>query len=473
MAKKNQEFLEAFTATLQERILLSGGKPALFGRSSIFDNLEYHVPYDCEAELAKARLIREMTDKIMAIIRDPHITVTTNEIVTRAELAGHLSHESFAQTMRDPQLWRDKEGEMAPESIHTVETVDTINIYENQFISMLLDVLEDEVELLLADIAPLVESLQEHFERTTKTFGRSSIFEDYSKRKGPYEPFMLSNGETHEELLMLCEKLNKRIKHLKCTEFYKVTSNKRFSRNVMPTNILMHDPLYNFCYKNYLTSFRKEKDPFAEDDLYYNYVTAVICHYFNAEQDWLVANQPKITFGSNRRLELQSLRIRRGNFSYYVRFDDENNGVEFKAAYLGGKREGVEKRNVRYYWLLSHVYSEKNAKVVEAKLEDLRKGYDDVILVTAKNAEKKFGNVANLSYYRENVGDIIRNLMTSMMMIFDVKPGLYDRQCPFCGSEEVVYSGSNFVCDHCSSQYSIYHQTSRDLVWLTKMGGNH
>ena len=473
MAKKTKEFLESFVETLHQRILLSGGHPALFGDSSIFDSLEYQTSYDCDAELIKAKLIRKMTDKIMAIIREPHIVATTNEIVTRAELAGHLSHESFAQTMRDPQLWREKEGSMAPESIHTIETVDTINIYENQFICMLLDVLEDEIKLLLSDIIPLVESLQDHFERTAKTFGTSSIFEAYANKKGPFEPFMLSNGDAHEELLMLCEKLSKRIKHLKATEFYKVASNKRFNRAVMPTNILLHDPRYNFCYKNYLTSFRNDKDPFAEDDLYYNYVTALVCHALNAKEGWVIANQPKIAFGADRRLELQSLRIRKGNFSFYVRFDDENNGVEFKTAYLGGKREGVEKRNVRYYWLLSHMYNEKNAKVVEAKLEELRKGYDDVILVTAKNAERKFGNVANLSYYRDNVGAVIDNMLTSMMMIFDVKTGLYDSQCPFCGGEDVLYSGSNYICGRCGSEYSIYHQTNRDLVWLTKIGGNH
>ena len=41
--------------------------------------------------------------------------------------------------MLDAKLWKEKSGEMVPEYVHSVETIDSIHTYENRFIALLID----------------------------------------------------------------------------------------------------------------------------------------------------------------------------------------------------------------------------------------------------------------------------------------------------------------------------------------------
>lgn len=466
---ESKNFLKVFTGNLKT-LFAEYPTARVFSEDFSFANLPFYAEFDCDEQLAHAEEIRVATDKIMSIIRKPHIKVDTSEIVIRSELSGKLSHDSFAETLRDPQLWKDKNGTMSPEYVHTVETVDSINIYENQFISMFLDELENDIQMMLADVAPLVESLQEHFERTDKTFGQYSMFKGFAKSKAPFTPFFLSEGQNQEELLMLCEKLEKRIKNLKGTEFYRLTSNKRFNHNVIPTNILMHDPLYNHCYKMYVASYQKKNNEDKNDDLYYNYVVASFARYLSKATIYKPDSNPLIGIDALGHIQMQQIRIRKDNFAFYMRLDNENHGIICKVFYMGGKRKDLEKREARYYLAVSHSYTEKNEKAIKAFIREQRQFYDDVLLVTAKNVIKQFHDVVNLSYHRKDGGVLIKNVLASMMMLFEAKIGLYHSRCPFCGNEEITFTGKNYVCAHCGSNYSIFPQYNRDLVWLTTIG---
>lgn len=464
----SKSFLADFTDSLREQLGVNGLK--VFSKEFNETSFSFNADFNCDEQLTHAEEIRLATEKIMAIIAHPHIKVVTEEIIIRSELSGALSHDSFSETMRDPKLWKNKNGSMSPEYVHTVENVDTINTYENQFISMFIDELSEDVDLLLSDIAPLVESLQEHFERTDKTFGQHSMFKGFAKSKAPFTPFMLSNEmNDREKLLMLVRKLQKRLRNLRSTEFYKLTSNKRFNHSVIPTNVLIHDPKYNFCYKMYVASYQKKGAQDKENDLYYNYVVTSFAKYFASTQLMVPDNKPSISLDEYNNINLQSVKVRKDNFSFTFRLDKESHGIECKVFYMGGKRKDMEKRKATYYLIVSHTFTEKNQKVIDA-LIDSKAGYDDVLLITAKNAVKRFSDVVNLTYYKDDGAMLIKNVLASMMMLFESSIGLYHDRCPFCGSEEITFTGSNYICAHCGTNYSIFPQYNRDLVWLTTIG---
>ncbi len=463
----SQSFLGDFTDCLKN-VLGNGLK--VYSEEFKEASFPFSVDFDCEEQLVHAERIRSATDKIMAIVSNPHIKAATEEVIIHSELSGALSHESFSETMRDPKLWKRKNGGMSPEFVHTLQNTETLNTYENQFISMFIDELAEDVDLIMSDISPLVESLQEHFERTDKTFGQKSMFKEFAKSKAPYTPFMISSeSDKRDELLLLVRKLQKRLKNLKGTEFYRLSSNKKFNRSVIPTNILIHDPKYNYCYKMHVSYYSNKNDDSKNDALYYNYVITGFAKYFATTELMEPDNSPSISIDEYGRIDMQSLRVRKDNFSFIFRLDRENNGIECKVFYMGGKKKNNEKRKATYYLIVSHSYTERNQKTIQAII-DSKPGYDDVLLITAKNVLKQFADVINLSYYRKDGAVLIRNVLASMMMLFESSIGLYRDRCPFCGSEEISFTGENYICAICGTAYSILPQYNRDLVWLTSIG---
>ena len=82
---------------------------------------------------------------IETICHKPHVVSKNVEMILRADQAGSLSNDSFAKTLRDPALWKNKAGRMEPEYVHHKENEDDILIYENLFIVMALRRIEKEL----------------------------------------------------------------------------------------------------------------------------------------------------------------------------------------------------------------------------------------------------------------------------------------------------------------------------------------
>ena len=208
----SKDFLVNFTELMKTEI----GK-APIGLYHALDSFSYSEPYHFEEEMKRLEELKTVSDKILSIVYNPHIKVETNEIIQRSELAGKLSHDSFSDTMRDPKLWKEKSGKMVPEYVHTVETIDSIDTYENRFISLLIYEINDDIEATLDNLTPMVESLEEHYQNNQFTFGSYSPMRDRRKKTYPYASFFLKGNGSKEELLSLARKIKRRSKNLKGT----------------------------------------------------------------------------------------------------------------------------------------------------------------------------------------------------------------------------------------------------------------
>ena len=83
---------------------------------------------------------------IISIISHPHISNKGEDIVLRSDQVHSLQNDMFKKTMMDAKLWKHKKnGEMIPEYVHYYQNVDQLNIYENKFIVMLIDLIENEL----------------------------------------------------------------------------------------------------------------------------------------------------------------------------------------------------------------------------------------------------------------------------------------------------------------------------------------
>ena len=163
MARKREEFLIELSKKVLRYNKSSEPFKVLYDR--LIDNkIKLNKSYDYVESLARLKELKVVTDKIISIIFKPQIKSVTNEVILRSELAGAISTESFIKTMRDVKLWKNKEGELTPEYVYSLENIDSIDTFENRFISMLVDEIHNELKLILLNLSPLVETLEDLYQ---------------------------------------------------------------------------------------------------------------------------------------------------------------------------------------------------------------------------------------------------------------------------------------------------------------------
>lgn len=164
---------------------------------------------------------------ISSIISHPHISTTGEYIVVRTELANTISNETFQMTMRDPMLWKDDGLKMIPESVYYYQSIDELCIYENIFIVMLIKMIESELKKYNDFYISLIETFEG-------------------------QPILSLTSNNANVASNKIRRLSKKLKYIKDTRFYKEINRRGVRlKNVHPTNILLKDRLYNYCFKFY------------------------------------------------------------------------------------------------------------------------------------------------------------------------------------------------------------------------------
>ena len=165
---------------------------------------------------------------IASIISHPHLSNKGEDIVIRSELAGHISVDSFQRMFKEPSFWKEKDLEMKPEYVHHYQYTDEIKIFENIFIGMIIKLIDQELNEYSNFYNQLIPSIEDN-----------NLDE------------LLENEDTEIALNKL-QVLQRKVRYIKNTYFYKEVSKvKLLLKNIQPTNILVKDRLYNYCYRFY------------------------------------------------------------------------------------------------------------------------------------------------------------------------------------------------------------------------------
>jgi len=164
---------------------------------------------------------------ISSIISHPHMLNKGEEVIIRSELAPNISNDMFQKTIRDSKLWSEDQFKMIPEYVYYYQQIDELRIYENIFIVCLIKKIEFELTKYNDFYISLIDSFD----------GQETL----SLKK-----------DNSDIALKKIQMLNRRLKHIKNTFFYKEVS-KGYKKDIAirPTNILVKDRLYNYCYKFY------------------------------------------------------------------------------------------------------------------------------------------------------------------------------------------------------------------------------
>lgn len=358
---------------------------------------------------------------IASIISHPHLSNKGEDVVIRSELAGHISVDSFQRTFREPSFWKEKELDMAPEYVHHYQYTDEIKIYENVFIGMVIRLIDQEVNEYIDFYNQLIPSI------------------DYDNSD------VLLEDENTELALSKLNTLRRKLRFIKNTYFYKEVSKVKLSlKNLQPTNILVKDRLYNYCYRFYKKFIQyTDKESLVKDFNTYYYLLLV-----------KVLKKKQFVLDGNKKQAKHNLYL--VNDGYYVNLVLERG----KSSIL--LQIGIDDSE----------YISKHRLVLNTDRD-----IDDYVDVNASNVlTVSFATLWNIKDSSDLKHFIFKNAMSEesvaqywILNKFEerqIKQDMFSKYCPVCKGNNLDERDGIYECPDCNT---IYTFRKENLAWFLKI----
>ena len=469
MISYKEDFFKRFS---EERIFESSSFRML---KKNLEDLIVYGPYAAKEESEFVIETKRILDIVAEIIRKPHVAIREEDEIVRVEQVGSTDRESFMKTVGDPSLWKRKRGKMAPEHLHKKVSGDTFLLYENRFVSYLLDFVESELSNLSRGYEKKIGTLQSHFGTDVFGYGKYGPFASFDEKSLPVRGILSTGSEQFHLDAGAVSELSKRCSVLKATPFYReVRKAGNGCGEWMPTNILLKDPRYSACFKFY-KKYRSSQEETQCLSLYRDYVLFRIMRDLKEKYTFNEAiNKIKISRESGELIFSRPLYFQNRNFVFSLRKDDKECG--FLIAVRPKKERGKEEKNecsTRYFILMSLEVNDGNIKSLRKKLAEKKaEGYDDACIVTLKNRTSEYRDILSVSFYRdEDDADALQHLFLSYHLFFEGDERIYRKQCPICGKRSVVAKKDLCACSECSGRWTGIVFNDRRYLWIRGFGG--
>lgn len=366
---------------------------------------------------------------INSIIAHPHISNKQEEVILRSDQAGHISSDAFLKTMKDHALWKEKDYTMVPEYVHYHQSTDELKIYENVFVGMLVDLIDDEISKYNDFYINLIPSLNNY---------ENEILED----------------DLVEISLKRLDALNRKIKHIKNTYFYKEVSKVNFTnKKIQPTNILLKNRLYHFCFKFYKKFIQYEdKVELQQDFTLYYYM--LLLKIFK-EQNFIFNSSGKNKIVNNcysssyiyddYLITLES--TQKAGILLEISLKD-NPSVRFKHQLIldANRTTSNEFKNIEF----------NNEQYTTCFFATIWNVFD------SKNLNCIFNN-------KVKEIDIARFWMNNYFHETLAKKSIYQKYCPICKNKNVNEENSIYECTNCKTIYTFKPNSKKDTIWFINL----
>jgi len=434
-----------------------------------FDALRsFRFTYDYDFSDLDVRLneIKRVLHIIVSIINKPRTASSTDQVILRSEETRYVSNDSFLKTTKDPSLWKKKSGILEPEKVHTDETVDTIDTYENHFIITLISLLNEEINEIADEMNLASLSLMSKYRLESFSYSPFSLLGVYQDAHYPFK----ENFTLKKDVSSLEESLhdtNKLLRRIMGSSFYLKLKGGALIKNPMATNILVHNPLYSYCYKHYKHHLAgKEIDYPKEERIYYNYVLCAFFYFFkNVNPDLVESNKKGKLFSyEHDTLLFKPFSVKNKTFAY--EFKQEGNkhtlGVDIKCL-IGELNE--EERVTRF--LIKSVrkllYPEYKKLIKENEKENT-----NLVIVSLFNPDNIYTGVLNLSYFTRDHLAMMKSLFTSFTLLYIVSSSSVKNRCFCCSSKEISHNNNIVSCHKCKSEYLTFSHLNNEYVLIKK-----
>ena len=380
--------------------------------------------------------ISRILSVIISIVSRPVLANKAEEVIVRSTSAARLTPEMFQKTVADSMLWRQRGVDMIPEYVYYQQYVDEIKTYENIFIVNLINLIDAELSKFQRFYISMIQSY----------VGQESLSLDEDKQ---------------EKSMMKLDYLQKKIVKIKSTYFYRII-NKDHIRltTVIPTNILLHNRLYNDCFKFYrkLITYNDETQ-INKDFFLYNYV--------------LILKQLK-----QAGFKLYGKKETRNDDAVIRRALNLDHDLVFFTKHMKITMTCIEEENK---FLFKIVNREDNQTNLHLLIVDKDDSFDNALLRVQDTS--KYTTIEAISlwlraYLEDTVVIIRQNLLSEIEMIkqyFEERyhrvigsQKIYSLYCPICRQKTVDEVEDNiYHCHNCNSLYKFYQgEKEPEIVFL-------
>ena len=360
---------------------------------------------------------------INSIISHPHISNKGEEIIIRSEKANALSEEDFQKTLQDPILWGQQKHKIIPEYVHYHQYTDEVNIYENAFIVLLIDLLDKE----------LIQ------------------YNDYYINLLPTITSFSDEIVNDQQVLAVLDKLrllSQRFQLIKNTYFYKeIHRHPRISKVIKPTNILLKDRLYNYCYKFYRKLIQYEEVSEVYRDFRWFYAFNIL-RELNNQGYKLVSSKNNVINLNN---DLFNIKLTKNDYVLLMYYSSKNL-IFFDCSIKGSNQHFIHR-----------LVCNPNKEFID-EITSLDKETIDLKTVTIWNIYDSNNQVINKNVLSEK--EIVKEFIGNLFVEIIANKEVYSRYCPICKSKNLDEEKSYYHCFDCKAIYTFKKSKDKDTIWL-------
>ena len=366
------------------------------------------------------REVASVLNVVVSIIYHPHLSNKHEEVILRIEQAEQLGREDFLDTIKDSRLWKEHDARMIPEEVHYHRYIDELRIYENRFIAFLVDLIDRE----LARFSTFYLSRLPSISGISEKLDRNQV----------------------GEIIMEIDRLRRKTQFIRNTYFYKeVSKGKPISPKVQPTNILVKDRLYRFCFRFYRSFARYEDAVAAGRDLKEYYTILILRRLFDL--GYMLTSRDEDGFS-----------LENGEFVLRLDLTPE------RALALNVVCRTAPDHPVKH--LLGFLVEGDWARTA-AKLP-LDDSYETVELLSLwELCYADGGRIQGLVADSEEA--LVQRFLSEKLHRIPADAAVYKKYCPVCRARRPAATDVGYSCSSCGSHY-LFDTAGRDAtIWFTKI----
>mgnify|MGYP000877078234 CR=1 FL=1 len=385
-----------------------------------------------QADLNEIKMENSTLSVIISIIERPHLANSSEIGIVKAGQVSSLDNNLFKETTKDASLWSKRRDAVLPKEVYYRLSTDDLAIYENFFIIKVIKMIEADNTKYLELFSSFMNSLKENSQLS------------------------LSSSQVSNAFLRL-KKMQMKLRMIEETNFFKMVSRVKCPiTRFEPTNILIHDALYNSVYKSYKKMLALASKDDASKAIYLGYLPALFKALKNNGFTPTV-NSDFYLFDEKHQLSLKGQML-------FVRFD-----FILSVTYLGkGKLEIITS-------CLALPKDEQDEKTLVSFNDDFEERDEDSDysyspFTIAINSSKKTTTSVSLATPFDEMDALIKNLIL-------VKTGskeIYSLVCPNCLGRNIKKTSKGYTCLDCLTSYSFYPSQDKDTaIWIRNFRGNN
>ena len=367
---------------------------------------------------------------INSIIAHPHLSNKGEDIVIRSDLAGHISSESFQKVFKEPVLWKEKDHEMVPEYVHHYQYTDDLKIYENLFIGLIIKLIDLELNKYTAFYTSLIPTID------------TAVTDEYLESSVTVQAFKKINV------------INRKLQYIKNTFFYHEVSKVKFTpKNIEPTNILVKDRLYNYCFKFYKKFIQYIDVEKLYDDFrkYYWYkILKVLKNKGFTPINLTKDNEPNALELTNESY-LIKMELEESKPSIYFKISPKNKEIFACHRLMFDPEKMVD---------LAH-YEEDNEKTLEYLNDVLTLDEASIYLLKEINTGYLF---SSNPLTEDKIAEVFVDDKLQEQQMAEV---IYQTYCPCCKSKSLEVIKDVYTCSECGAKYTFL---MKDYAWFLRIG---